>query len=137
LEFNVPFQNKYGYIRDERTMIITQPPAKIKDLSSHYCQPPRVAFAFLLTPDRPPAILSALLCSVQRSSLTIPRSLASCVPAVEHWCGQPCVWTAIWQCWGAGGTLIIEQPSIRPAGGRLIIVYHCLHRPRYLAWTTS
>jgi len=34
---------------------------------------------------------------------------------------------------GAGGTLIIEQPSIRLAGGRLIIVYHCLHRPCYLA----
>jgi len=45
---------------------------------------PRTAFAFLLTPDRPHAILSALLCLVQRSSLTIPRPLASSMPGVQH-----------------------------------------------------
>jgi len=62
-----------------RTTIITQPPAKIKGLSGHYHEPPCVAFAFLLTPDRPRVISSALLCLVQRSSLTIPQWIASSV----------------------------------------------------------
>jgi len=51
-----------------RTTIITQPPAKIKGLFGRYRQPLRVAFAFLLSPDRPHAISSALLCLLQRSS---------------------------------------------------------------------
>jgi len=43
------------------------PPGKIKGLSGCYRQPPRITFAFLLTPDRPRAVLSALLCLVQQS----------------------------------------------------------------------
>jgi len=70
------------------------PPAKIKGFSGCYRQPLLVAFAFLLTPDCPCAVLSALLCLVQRSSLTISRSLTWSVP------GQPCVWPGIQRCWG-------------------------------------
>jgi len=101
-------------------MIITQPPAKIKGLSGHYNKPPCIAFAFLLTPNRLRAISSALLCLVQRSSLTIPWSLASSVPGVEHWCGQPCIWPGIY-----GSTEGRRQPNYQTTGHLASRHYRC------------
>jgi len=64
-------------------------------------EPPHVAFAFLLTSNRPRAISSALLCLEQYSSLTILQSLALSVPVVQHWRRQPCIWPDMYG--GAGG----------------------------------
>jgi len=67
----------------------------------------------------------------------IDRSLASSMPAVEHWRGQPGIWPGIQRCWG----LIIGQMCLWSAGGCLIIIV-CIHplcplSPRSLAQTES
>jgi len=92
-----------------------RPPAKIRGLSSRYHQLPHIAFAFILTRDCPRAFSSALLCLMQRSSLTIPvvSVVCACSGTLTRATMRLAGHTAVL---GAGGSLIIRQPGVLPAG---------------------
>jgi len=47
---------------------------------------------------------------LHRAAIMTDRSLASSVPQVDHWRGQPGVWLGIRLCWGR------RQPNYRPSG---------------------
>jgi len=54
-------------------------------------------------------------------------SLASSMPRVEHWHGQPGIWRGIYGGAGTSCILIIGQLGVWSAGGRLIILVRVVY----------